>query len=62
MTKKEKKIVTQYFKLDMEKFKENPQENIILVLEAMELTFSNNAINFDKLVPILKIDDPILID
>ncbi len=53
---------TEYFALDLEKFKENPEENILKILEALQLSFSENAVNFGKLQPMLDMSTPLTFD
>ena len=53
---------TEYFALDLEKFKENPEENLLTILEALDLSFSENAVNFGKLKPMLDMSKPLTYD
>ena len=62
MTKTAVDIKKEYFALDLEKFKENPEENLLIILEALQLTFSPTSVNFDKLMPLLKMKEPITYD
>ena len=50
---------TEYFALDLEKFKENPEENLLTILEALEMSFSEKAVNFGKLKPMLDMSKPL---
>jgi len=53
---------TEYFALDLDKFKENPEENMLLILEALDLSFSEKAVNFGKLQPLLDMSTPLTFD
>ena len=53
---------TEYYPVDLEKFKENPEQNLMLILEALELQFSNNSVNYEKLKHMLKLDSPVTYD
>jgi hypothetical protein len=53
---------TEYFALDLKKFKENPEENLITILEALEMSFSEKAVNFGKLKPMLDMSTPLTYD
>ena len=53
------KSKTEYFALDLEKFKENPEENLLTILEALEMSFSEKAVNFGKLKPMLDMSKPL---
>jgi len=59
MTKLFATVKTEYYPVDLEKFKENPEQNLMLILEALELQFSNTSVNYEKLKHMLKLDSPV---
>jgi len=55
-------IDVKLIRIDLDKFKENPEENILKILEALQLSFSEKSVNFDKLQPMLDMSTPLTFD